>query len=246
MALSRIKKFTLCCILGVAFSQSWSQESCESLQRYFTTSSVILDRQTNEKVFALTQLVAADDLCAKNLVGRMYHEGIFFDPDRKRALTIFYDLANRRYPRAIFNYAFVLSQDPDTDMNLVVNLLLGIYSNYLLDKNNFQLAIKARDFARDLISEKKLDQIGREFEAAIAVVITRARDELIKSAQQTREREDFLATLLTIGLAANAVAKLSSAKIPAPLPSTAVAPPPFPNFFYLFGNGPTLYMLPIR
>jgi len=143
MKISKCSSFFL--LAFIFFSQVSLSEEC----------LIIKDKILSKSDFSQINLTAlkvgvdSDSPCYKNLMGVMLYNGMYFDKDEDRAEKIFYDLSNKNYPEAQFNFALAMTKRYDQDPENVITLLLGIYKKYgLSDKDESHLASKARDLAR--------------------------------------------------------------------------------------------------
>lgn len=182
--------------------------SCEQLKGSFAKFSP-QDSQARSALSDLQGLVDADDLCAKNLTGRLYFEGVQLPQDKVKAKQIFIDVSNRAYPPGMFNLAYAMSQENPSDPDAVLNLLLGIYAVYVENKEYGYLASKSADFGRSYIQTLKSpqrEQYGTAFDKAIS-------ENNLHAYQKVRDRiqrsDDIVAGLGYVLLAGVAISGIS-------------------------------------
>jgi hypothetical protein len=143
MKISKCSSFFL--LAFVLFSHISLSEECTSIKDKILSQSDF----SQANLTALKTGVDSDNQCFKNLMGIMLYNGLYFDKDEDRAEKIFYDLSNRNYPEAQFNFGLALTKKYDQDPENVIVLLLGIYKKYGgSDKTESHLASKARNLAR--------------------------------------------------------------------------------------------------
>lgn len=172
-----------------------------------TNPSSIQDEDLKE----LNKGVDADNLCFKNILGIMAYKGIHFPQNKDRAQQIFYDLSNKDYPEAQFNFALLLSERDNQNPVEVASLLLGIFNKYLRDTKNIHLALKARDLGYSYVDnlqaspKLKLDDIKdikEKFENGIKTPSIKFAQDLEAQANASKEQLDNVMMILSIGMLA--------------------------------------------
>lgn len=171
--------------------------------------------ELNRRFMELDKRVKENELCAKNLLGRLYFEGVNVDKDIDRAHAIFFELANNAYPPAQFNLAFVLSKKPEVEPETVLNLLQGIIVRYTGLYDYGYIALKARDFGREYLSELSKDKQSKltpPFENLIRETTTNAAIQIRNNTRARNEKEDDIMGMLTMGVYGAAIgSKLGTA-----------------------------------
>ena len=199
--------------------------SCDSLRADFMAGA----RPSSASFSRLSVLVKEDDLCVKNLVGRLHYEGKHFPKDLERAHSIFYELSERNYPPAQFNLAYILSADENVDPRVVVSLLQGLVISYVGTDDYGKLASNARELGRQYL-EKVAASCGTsdvcpskiEYSSEDIRVIRNTFEGVVRSAtyntaaatiQRKRELKsktdafDAFVGMLTLGMAAHSISQ---------------------------------------
>ena len=224
-------------------------DECVNLRDYFQTA-INGAAQNLDKFKDLKSLADQDNLCAKNLIGRLNFEGTFIPQNIEVSKDIFIELSNRAYPPAIFNLAYVLSKDSSVPPEQVLNLLVGIYATYIYTKEYSYLATKSVEFGRayiDEFPEKKKAILSVNFENSITSSAMNSYAKLKNDLDRSQEIMNFLAGIVLAGWAVNTIAKSLA------VPGTGYTYPAQqmqnPTTLYQIvptGNSNTLYMLPLN
>ena len=120
---------------------------CASLKKAIYSKPNTENKLTRD-IQELESLVKEDVKCAKNLLGRMYAEGLYFPVDKDRSYAIFYDLAQKNYPPAQYNLAHTLATQSDAEPELVLTYLQGLIIAYPMNDDYRYLVPKAVDLGR--------------------------------------------------------------------------------------------------
>ncbi len=241
--------------LALFFSISSSlalANNCESLRTFFKTGLNVDNSQP--KLVQLEKLINEDDLCAKNLLGQLVFEGIYLPKSSSRAQTIFSDLATKNYPPAMFNLAFVMSKEKDSDPEQVTTILLGIYATYLRDSEYSNLAHKSADYGRQYI--KTLDEpqktiTERKFEDGIRSYTINAANDINERVRRSNEIVANFGNVLLAGAALYVGAVVGSALV-APRSTTYIQNnitnyTPSQSLYQIYSpGGGQLYAIPLR
>ena len=208
-----------------------SAASCDDLRNYFQKPN-LENPETKERLVQLRDMVNSDDFCAKNLFGRLEYQGIFVQKDIENAKNIFTDLSNRDYPPAMFNLAYVQSQEKSSNPEITLGLLTGIYATNVDSKEYADLAKKSMEYGRSYIEtlpEPPRTRLGQSFESALSAANVAAREKRVERIRKSDEvTMGFLGAVLGIGLGFMVGAKLaagSGARAAATSVSTPSAPP---------------------
>jgi TPR repeat protein len=236
-------------VLSIVLSGNCFSVTCEELKNKFNS---LEKNSTNiyQSLQEYERLAQSGDSCAKNIIGRIFYEGVFVSKDRERAKAIFLNLTNSGYPGAMFNLAYALSEDQNPDYTLISNLLLGIYSKYITDKEYSALAVKARDFGYQLFAATSVADFNNQkfdFEQGIAAATIEHGRLINEQRIVQKEREDMFVSLLMLGMAAKSVGAMSSRNLRAPTPNFSSIPMPPPTLYQVTPlGGNMLYLLPLR
>jgi len=227
---------------------AWGEESCASVKKRLTT-----EHQTGtgkrDILRDVDNLIRQNEPCAKNILGRIYYDGIYLPQDKEKARAIFYDLAQQRYPPATFNLAyFAIKERQETPM-AIIGLLHGLMLQYLGDREWGYISASSRDLVwgyLDELSAVKFDptelDILRDQHRILAANSTHQLAEAVKArTADLRTQSDAIMGLITLGLAANAISRSGGISRPFPLPTTTgfsprlytVVPTGSPNVLYL-------------
>ena len=227
----------------IAFYLSFSTASvyaatCNELRDFFQKSNLD-SKEINNNLLELQELEKSDDLCAKNLIGRLNYEGLFIPLNKDNAKNIFVQLSDRDYPPAMFNLAYALSEEKPSDPKTVIGLLLGIYVTYVGSKEYGYLAIKSMDYGRTYIDSLKISDrtaLSKDFENALSQANTQARNKVQERLDRANELGAALGNILLVGLAFGVGMKLGAA---------TTAPRVTNNYYYssptTYYQSPTLY-----
>lgn len=139
----------VCLALGVLVFTSTQphagESACKSIKNDVRNIKSLTDPQKRYLRDEISILIKADEMCAKNLLGRMYYEGGGIEKDADKAEAIFYDLAQRAYPPALYNLAYLKIKQGSTDAEEILAYLHGIMAKYIGDEQWRYLAANARD-----------------------------------------------------------------------------------------------------
>jgi hypothetical protein len=212
--------------------------------------------------------VEANNECMKNLFGIMLYNGIHFPEDQNRAEKIFYDLSEKNYPEAQFNFALTMTKRTDQDPFNVINLISGIFFKYAEDRKVSHLSSLARDLGRrytesfrDLsnkcnenkyafnkcdpklraLTQEDINTLTLKYEETIRdaqVIISNNR---IQFAAKSRDQADTLMAILAIGALVYGVSSASNYSGGASAPNIPSGPNPWFNYGQGFGNPLNLY-----
>ena len=141
----------------LALTASAKEPDCQSLKRFFSSQVENKDK-LNRKFTELNRRVKNDHACAKNLLGKIYFEGKNINQDVERAHAIFFELAEKAYPPAQYNLAFVLSKNPTIEPEVVLSLLQALIIRYTGAYDYGHIALKARDLGRVYLSQLNHDK----------------------------------------------------------------------------------------
>jgi hypothetical protein len=219
------------------FSTLSHANDCESMKsdvNKLDKSSLNL-KSTIEKI---ESAALKGNFCAKNIIGRIFYEGKIVEKDKNRAKAIFTDLTNLGYAPSSFNLAFALSEEDVPNLDLISNLLIGIYSNYITDKANSALASKARDFGYDYFANIKSEdgeKIKTQFEESIKFANLDGGATLRRQHAEIKRKEEVIVSILMMGMAIKSASNMGKAS------QAARSPPQFTPSFPAAPN--TLYQV---
>jgi len=232
-----------------------NEKACTSLKEFFQKKQTA-DEQLKTAFVELEGQIKADAKCAKNLLGRIYFEGVNAPRDHERAHAIFYDLADKGYPPAQFNLAFVLARKPNVEPEAILALLQGIVLNYTGTSEYGYLALKARDLGREYLqqaSQATREKLTAPFETIVREATTSAAVKIRQATIERIQTENMIVGILTIGtyasMAASRAAAIGSAQAASRASAAAAAQTRFitiqPRFYSVYpAGGNFLYMIP--
>lgn len=227
-------------------------ETCESLKNFFKTGQNAENAQL--KIARLETLMGEDDLCAKNLLGQLVFEGVYLPKSSGYAKAIFSDLATKDYPPAMFNLAFVLSKEKESDPEQVTTILLGVYAKYLTDRTYNKLAYRSADYGRQYI--KTLDEpnksiVEKKFEDGISSTTLSASNAIHERVRRSNEIVANLGKVLLVSAAiyvgAVVGSSIASSGSTTYIQNNVVNYTPNPSLYQIYSpGGGQLYALPLR
>ena len=189
------------------------------------------------------------DNCAKNIIGRLFYEGKIVGKDRARAKAIFADLTNLGYAPSSFNLAFAISEEDNPNLELISNLLVGIYSKFITDKENSAIASKARDFGYDFFASMN-SETGRnaklQFEESIKFANLDGGATLRRQSAEMKQKEEAVVSILMMGMAIKGASNILKAQQAARSSPTIFinSGPSFTSYYAYPMSGNMLYLVP--
>lgn len=255
---------TIFIFLNFVFSAlSYGGESdCDQLKR-IVNSREVLSSEAKKELFAnLNHLIQKNENCAKNLLGRIYFEGVIVPQNKERAQGIFYDLAEREYPPGFYNLAFFFVVENKGDPAVNMDLLHGLMVKYSGDVGWGYISANSRELGWDYL--KKLEgasidaDVLRELQEQHKSVTEKNINELAETVKnrtkEIKNQSDAIMAVLAIGAAAVAISRsgvLASQGAgygSSRLPTTMYLPSgPNPRFYQFMptANPGILYGVPI-
>ena len=120
---------------------------------------VLKSKQADQaQLSKLESEIKKDNFCYQNLMGIMIYKGIHFKKDEIKAKKIFYQLAEKNYPEAQFNFAWTLTKDYNQDPLEVMQFLTGIFISYHNEHGSKHIAEKSVFLARKYLDNYLLAQ----------------------------------------------------------------------------------------
>jgi hypothetical protein len=245
------KKIKVALVFAAFFYANFSfADDCEVMK----SDATKLNKSSLHLKTSIAQIETAalnGNSCAKNIIGRFFYEGRIIEKDRNRAKAIFADLTNSGYAPSSFNLAFALSEDDAPNLELISNLLIGIYSTYITDKANSELASKARDFGYDYFASLKSEdglKIKAQFEESIKFANLDGGATLRRQRAEMKQREEEIVSILMIGMAIKSASNMARASKAARSAPQFIQPTPMaPTLYHVTPlGGNMLYMMPLN
>lgn len=190
----------------------------------------------------LNERVSANDLCAKNLLGRLYYTGQILGQDHKKAQLIFGDVSEQGFPPGLYNLAYVESKNPDAEQLILISLIGGIMIKYLGDDSWGSVSAKARELGFDYCTTTVVSSNSVEVKSACTEFMKNARlgaihlaEKVNATSESYRSAGGTIMAVISLGMAVSAISSIP----PAPpttiwLQSTTLSP------------NSTLYLIPLR
>ncbi|MBM3758566.1 MAG: sel1 repeat family protein [Acidobacteria bacterium] len=217
--------------------------TCDELRSLFAQDTVAGSDALNR----LDSLVKQDDLCAKNLLGKLYFEGKHISRDIERAHAIFYDLAERNYPPAKFNLAFKLSLDALIEPTVVLALVQELFASHQGSDEYGRLANNARDLGRSYIANlvskaegsdaPRIRALSDGYEDFIRLSTQESAAKAIERTREVHSTSDSIAAVVSLGLAVSSVASVAARARPRPSSCTYLRCDPFLSTGDLYNLG---------
>ena len=241
----RNQVFNRALILFFIFISFANAKDCSSLKNALLTSSY-----SESDLLEIQAGVETDNICLKNIMGIMLYKGIYFKQDKSRAEKIFYDLSNKDYPEAQFNFAWTMSERGGQKPLDVISLLLGIYSKYLSDQEYAHLSIKAKKLGYTYLDELKatgsmnqseLSELISKYDTSIKN--TNDQFALMMQQRMAQAKKDMgnIVALASLGMFAYQLGGMAPAGGSSSSAGAAASTNPWFNYGQGFGNPLNLY-----
>ena len=170
----------------------------------------------------LNLLIQNDSLCAKNILGKIYYEGRLISKDVDKAHGIFFDLAEKSYPPAMYNLALLSIHERKATPEDNLKFLHGLMIKYSGDDAWGYISSNSRELGFDYLDSLKntefikpsdLEVLNRLHADMASRSANHLADRVKNRTAETRKRSDAIAEVLLIAGAAymvgNAVANSS-------------------------------------
>lgn len=203
-------------ILFMISMPSHSVESdCVELKKVVNTKEVLTIETKKEFFEKLNSLIQKKENCAKNLLGRIYFEGLLVPQDKEKAQGIFYDLAENEYPPGFYNLAYFFVTQNKGDPAVNMNLLHGLMIKYSGDVEWGYISANSRELGWDYL--RKLEEVSFNKETLLELheqhkSITEKNINELAEAVKNRTKEiksqsDAIMAVVAIGTAAVAISR---------------------------------------
>ena len=196
-----LNKIFLFCVLFFIPILTFGKD-CNELRKLFLNDKVYAESD----IYEFKKKIELGDYCYQNLMGIMVLKGLYFDIDEKRATNIFYDLSNKNYPEAQFNFALTLTESRNQKSEDVVNFILGLYLKYADSKNDSKISLSARDLGLRYISSLNNESLRRLYENSFAnaqIEVTNKRFQHLKDTIGEAEKINIIVSILALGIIAS-------------------------------------------
>lgn len=197
-------------------SSSYGGESnCDQLKKTIN-SKEHLNLELKSKFFDnLNSLIQQNENCAKNLLGRIYFEGVLIPQDKEKAQGIFYDLAEKEYPPGFYNLAYFFITENKGDPAVNMDLLHGLMIKYSGDADWGYLSANSRELGWDYLRKLEKTSLNKDLLLELKEQhknITEKNINELAEAVKNRTKEikgqsDAIMAVLAIGTAAIAISR---------------------------------------
>lgn len=198
-----------------------NESDCANIKKTISSQSIKHDEKKN--IFdELNLLIKNDSSCAKNILGRIYYEGHLISKDVNKAHGIFFDLAEKSYPPAMYNLVLLSIHERKAKPEENLKFLHGLMIKFAGDDVWGYISANSRELGFDYLDSLQGSEIIKptELEALKSVHADMASKsanhlaDIVKNRSiETRNRSDAIAEVLLIAGAAymvgNAVANSS-------------------------------------
>jgi hypothetical protein len=128
-----------------------SDGGCDDLRKRYSRVDSTSHEEKHRFISELQQLISEQSLCAKNLLGRLYYEGKIVSQDVDRAHGIFFDLAEKSYPPAMYNLAYLsVKEGRDSTAQLLV-FIHGLIVRFSTDSEWVRIAAQSRELGYEAL-----------------------------------------------------------------------------------------------
>lgn len=237
-------------LLLLTTTNSVASSECESLKD-LAAKPTLTDVDKTQFLDNLRRLVAADDHCAKNLLGRLTYQGKILPKDIEKAYAIFFDLANKSYPPAMYNLAYFYIEQKTLPPEGILDLLKGIMARFAADPEWGIIAADARELGWEYLNTQLLQDrnsphlraLERSFGEMSNSTVLRAAQEAVETRNSYHAASNVIIGLMALGAAASIANNAMTAQATS-YSSTYTIPAPSPRFFSLMNTPqPGVYYL---
>lgn len=254
---------TLLVFLNFVFSAlSYGGESdCDQLRKIVNSREVLSSEAKKELFINLNHLIQKDEYCAKNLLGRVYFEGLIVPQSKEKAQGIFYDLSEKNYPPAFYNLAYFFITENKGDPAVNMDLLHGLIIKYSGDADWGYISASSRELGWDYLSKLEQSNISREalielkeqHKGITEKNINELAEAVKNRTKEVKSQSDAIMAVVAVGAAAVAITRTGILAQGAGytsnrLPTTMYLPSGSNPRFYQFmptANSGILYGVPI-
>lgn len=234
--------FATAVLLLLTTTTSSASSECEALKDQ-VANPTLTDVNKTQLLDNLRRLVAADDLCGKNLLGRLTYQGKLLPEDTDKAYAIFYDLANKGYPPAMYNMAYFYIEQNTLPPEGILDLLKGIMARFAGNPEWGVIAADARELGWEYLNTQLLQDrnsphlraLEQSFGEMSNATILRAAQIAVGTRDSYHAAGNVIIGLMALGAAASIASNAMSA--PATTYSSSYTiPPPSPRYFSLMST----------
>jgi hypothetical protein len=204
----------LAILLFPAFSYG-AESDCDTLKRVINSKEVISPESKKELFERLSFLIQKNENCAKNLLGRVYFEGVIIPQNKEKAQGIFYDLSEKDYPPALYNLAYFFINENKGDPVVNMDLLHGLMIKYSGDADWGYISANSRELGWDYLAKLEQSNISKEVlidlkeqHKNITEKNINELAEAVKSrTKEVKSQSDSIMAVIAVGAAAVAITR---------------------------------------
>jgi len=206
-------------VASLLSSNAWAAE-CESIKRQYAEvkQESGADGAPEKFIKSIQTEVDAANLCARNLLGRIYYEGVILPRSVERATAIFNDLSNRGYPPAMYNLAYVLIKENQSDPRTIMTFIHGIMHNYYGSKEWGLIASDARELGWDYLAQLERDgpqpELRKMQEHAADVNVLALANRVQARTNAVHRQAEMIGQLVTVSTLLSVGAAVNSRAVP--------------------------------
>jgi hypothetical protein len=191
-------------------SELWAKAPCDDLHQGIFVSAKEVPQRLIQSAEARA---VAGELCAQNIIGRMYAEGKGVSPDWERSYAIFSKLSNKDYPPAHLNLAIHIAEKPDLDLDSYLPFLVGLIAKYGSSPQHADIARGAKEIGFYVLRKKlnessfevekfeKLRASLQEFEFKAGEAMVSSAIEIVNKRREAKQRDDTIVGIIALGTA---------------------------------------------
>lgn len=229
-------------LLLLSTTASATDSQCAALKE-LAARQTITDAEKSRFIEDLRRLVSADNLCSKNLFGRLTYQGKFLPKDIERAYAVFLDVANKGYPPAMYNLAYFYIEQKTLPPEGVLDLLKGMMVRFAGDPKWGTISADARELGWEYLdtllmkepSSRHLRSLERDFAEISNATVLQAAQIAIDTRNSYHAAGNVIIGIMALGAAASMASNALSARAPV-YSSTYTLPPPSPKYFSLMST----------
>lgn len=258
MKISNLKCSSIFCFIILCPSVNCNAAiNCKELHsKIFNSAGSPLDYSLLQE---LSKQSTNGDLCAKNILGRIFAKGIGVNADWERAYSIFTEAAEAGYPPSQLNLAILISEKTDYDLNMLLSYITGIIYTYSTSVEYASIAKSAKDLGNFILTQKirnpEISEVDKNnYTAMLNSFQYNAADASVKATGYLLNKEAIgksneLAVVGMISLGASVMnyrSNLSNIKSANQVKNISVNPSSSRLYYVTPMGGNMLYVMPLR
>jgi len=228
-----------------------SEAECSRLKSQLAVDTA---SKKTEILNEIDTLIKSNEPCAKNLLGRIYFEGILLSKDTEKAHAIFYDLSQQSYPPAFYNLAYLSIRENRALPTEIMPLLHGIMVKYLGDSQWGYLSASARELGWDYLDSLSSNQIDsntlrilkEQHKLLVGSTSNQLADIVKNQSESVRNQSNTILQLILIGVAAASLGNVLSGPNTFHSANSTLTSTPHLYQFTPTSSSNILYMIPLN